>query len=416
MNETVNTGFRWWALVAMFLVTATAATFMVVPTLLIGTLMRASGLSPQQVVFMTTGIFQIILPAAMILSGPFLDKFGFSKIYIGGLIIMSIGALLTPFFGHSFSGMVFIRTLQALGAGPIMVAVIPIAAKYFPVNLRTVIIVLQALAVSAGIIIGTGLNSIIFQSAKTPLMALAWLAPITIPGLVLSLITASSSKQLEKDPAGEKAFCLEDIGRVFLRPVTWTVIGCFAMASWVYQSASRVFLEYFISHPPGSPGGPGHDLPGGKALFTVFGIAMIFGMIASVLITEKPLKGNARPVVVAGFAIPTIFIYLIEFSAPAAGHILLGLYLFAMGFFLAFVHPQVLGVIAKYYPAHTTGTLGGLVMGIGGFMGLAGIKACMKASLLSGYGLSFDIIVGAAVLGVIFALFLKTNDGLSMKK
>lgn len=421
MNETVSNRFRWWVLVTMFLVTATAALFMAVPAYFIGALMKTaggpSGLSPWQVVFMTTGIFQVIYPAAMILSGPFLDRFGVFNVYIGGLILMSIGALLIPLMGHSFPGMISLRTIQALGVGAIMVAAVPIAATYFPVNLRTSVIVLQGLALGFGIFVAIGSGGArILQSAGNPLTALAWLAPVTLPGLVLSIITTLRSKQLKKDAAREKAFCMEDIGRVFLRPVTWTVVGCFAMASWVYQSANRVFLEYFIANPSGSPGGSGHDLPGSRALLTVFGIAMIFGAIASVLITEKPLKGNTRPVVVAGFVIPAISIYLVKFPAPDTAHILLGLLLFAAGFFLAFVHPQVLGVIAKHYPGHVTGTFGGLAMGIGGFMGMAGIKVCLEVQRISGYPLTFNIIAGFAALGVIFALFLKTVDGLPMKK
>lgn len=398
---------------------------MVVPAYLIGALMNAlsgpSGLSPQQVVFMTMGIFNIILSAAVILGGPFLDRFGVFNVYIGGLILMGICALLMPLMGHSFPGMISLKTLQALGAGSIMVAAVPIAARYFPVNLRTTVIVLQGIAVAFGILIAKGVaisggEVRIFQSIENPLAALAWLAPVTLPGLVLSIIASLRSKQAGKEAGREKVFCMEDIRRVFLQPVTWTVIGCFAMASWIYQSANGMFTEYFIANPPGSPGGPNHALPGGQALLTVFGIAMLFGAIASVLITEKPLKGNARPVVVAGFAVPAISIFLIKFPAPATAHILLGLLVFAAGFFLAFVHPQVLGIIAKHYPVNVTGTFGGLAMGIGGFMGMASAKVCLGVQQISGYPLTFDIIAGFAVLGVIFSIFLKPANGLSMEK
>ena len=143
---------------------------------------------------------------------------------------------------------------------------------------------------------------------------------------------------------------------------------------------------------------------------------MIFGAIASILITEKPMKGNARPVVMAGFIIPTISIFLIQFPAPATAHMLLGLLIFAAGFFLAFVNPQVLGIIAKHYPVHITGTLGGLAMGIGGFMGMAGTKVCLWIQQTSGYPITFNIISGFAILGVIFAIFLKPANGLPKER
>ena len=146
-----------------------------------------------QITFITMSIFNIFVIVSAILGGPFLDKFGVMKAYIGGLIIIGIGALLTPFMGSSFEGMIFIRILQGLGTGPIMVSVIPIAARYFPPKQRSIIIVLQGLAVLLGIEFGLVFIPWIFHLTNSWQTSLAWLAPISILGLIFSFIVTMTS-------------------------------------------------------------------------------------------------------------------------------------------------------------------------------------------------------------------------------
>jgi hypothetical protein len=52
------------------------------------------------------------------------------------------------------------------------------------------------------------------------------------------------------------------------------------------------------------------------------------------------------PVVVSGFFLPAISIFLIILSGPAMHQVFLELSLFTTGFFLAFVRPQALGYVA----------------------------------------------------------------------
>jgi sugar phosphate permease len=63
--------------------------------------------------------------------------------------------------------------------------------------------------------------------------------------------------------------------------------------------------------------------------------------------------------------------------------------------------------IAKYCPANITGTMGGLAMGIAGLIGQMGLKASATIQQTPGYQLTFNMMAGIAVLGILSVLFLR---------
>jgi MFS family permease len=403
MSESINPGFRWLVFVTMFIVTATASIFLIAPAPFIGEMLRTTpGLSAGQVVLMTMTSFNIFVAVSAILCGILIDKFGIMKFYIGGLLLIGIGALLTPFIGSSSLGIIFIRSLQGIGAGPIMVSVLPIAARYFPPKLRSLIIVLQGLAVSFGVQIGLILVPKIIQTTQSWQTVMAWLAPICIFGLIFSFFVLLSSKQQEDE--NSKVSFKEDIMTALSNPVTWVVIVCLALQAWFYQAFSDLIPTY-LNTP--SPAGLGYDQRIAGTLMSSASWIFICGGFIGVLITERFLRGNARPVVLSAFVLQAIFICLIIVPAMASNHMILGISVYTISFFSAFIQPQALGHIAKYYPKHITGTLGGLI-GISVFTGIAGPMVSATAMLMSGgFQLPFSIMVGIAVIGAIVAIFLK---------
>jgi MFS family permease len=403
MNEEINPGFRWLVLVTMFVVTATTSIFLIAPAPLIGEMIRTMpGLSAGQVVLMTMTSFNIFAAVSAILGGILVDKFGFVKFYIGGLIIIGIGALLTPFIGSSSWGIILIRSLQGIGTGPIMVAILPIAARYFPVKLRSLIIVIQGLAVSLGISLGLIFIPRIFQATQNVQTPMAWLSPICILGLIFSFIVALSEKRPEEELSGIKIPFKEDIMTALSNPVTWVVFACLSVQAWFYQAFSDLIPTYLNA---ATPAGLGYDQGIEGTLMSAASWIFICGGFIGVLITEKFLKGNARPVVLAGFVLGAIF--LIFIPAMASNHMILGISVCAISFFSAFVTPQASGYIAKYYPKHITGTLSGLT-GISAFAGIAGPMVSSTALQNSGgFQLPFAIMVSVAVIGAIIAIFLK---------
>jgi MFS family permease len=405
MKKEISPGFRWLVLVTMFVVTATTSIFLIAPAPFIGEMVKTMpGVSTGQVVLMTMISFNILVAVSAILGGPILDKFGVMRVYIAGLIIISIGALLTPSIGSSFSGMFFIRSLQGIGTGPIMVAVLPIAARYFPVKLRSLLIVLQGLAVSSGIALGLNFMPRIFQATQNVQTAMAWLAPICILGLIFSFIVALSEKRPEKDISGIKIPFKKDIMTALSNPVTWVVLGCLALHAWFYQAFSDLVPTYLNA---ASPVGLGYEQGITDTLMSASSWIFICGGFIGVLITEKFLKGNARPVVLSGFALGAASICLINIPAMASNHMILGTCIVAIAFFSAFIQPQALGYIAKYYPKYITGTIGGLT-GISAFAGIAGpMFGAVALQNSGGFQMSFAIMVSVAVIGAIVAIFLK---------
>lgn len=187
-------------------------------------------------------------------------------------------------------------------------------------------------------------------------------------------------------------------------PVTWVVLGCLALHAWFYQAFSDLVPTYLNA---ASPVGLGYEQGITDTLMSASSWIFICGGFIGVLITEKFLKGNARPVVLSGFALGAASICLINIPAMASNHMILGISVYTISFFSAFIQPQALGHIAKYYPKHITGTLGGLI-GISVFTGIAGPMVSATAMLMSGgFQLPFSIMVGIAVIGAIVAIFLK---------
>jgi MFS family permease len=406
MTEIDYPGSRWLFLVTMLIVTATASIFLIAPVPLIGQIFRSMpGISPERISIITMSVFNILVIVSTILGGPLLDKLGVMKVYMGGLILLAIGALLTPFIGSSFGGMIFIRILQGAGTGPIMVSVIPIAARYFPLKQRSILVVLQGVATLLGIQIGLILISAILKTTGNWQASLAWLALICIIGLIFSFIALPIEKKPErKEVSSLKIYFKEDLKPALLKPVTWVVVGCLAMFTWMYHAFNDLVPGYLSA---ATPTGLGYNPVAAGEMLSGASILLILGGIIGVLITEKFLRGNARPIVLAGFVLAAVSVYLIKVPAMASNNTILLITLYAMAFFSAFINPQALGYIAKYYPKHITGSLGGLAIGISGLAQMAGVATCSKAIQVSGYQMSLSILVVVSIIGVIIALFLK---------
>ncbi len=403
MNEIINSGFRCLILFTMFIVMAIASIFLIAAAPLFSAIIKTMPqLSAGQVNLMTMATFNIFAALGAVLGGPLLDKFGIIKVYIVCLIIILTGTLLTPFAGSTAWGISFIRSLQGIGAGPIMVSGVPIAARYFPPGQRSLIIVIAGLPVLLGVLIGSFSITNIYQATQNWQTALAWLAPICILGLIISVIAAVVSKQPAEDRT--KTPFMEALKAAFSKPVTWVVLACLALYSWFFQVFNDL-LPIYINAP--APGGLGYDTGSSGILLTVASWIVICGAFTGVLIAEKFLKGNARPVVLAGFVLGAVFISFINVPAMASNHMFLWICVCGCAFFSAFISPLLLGYIAKYYPEHITGTLGGLAGGIGILAGFVGPMVSGTAMQMSGgYQMSLSIMIGIAVIGAIAALFL----------
>jgi MFS family permease len=406
MRENAYPKFRWFVLLTMWIVTSTTSLALISPAPLIGEMIKTMPyLSPGAITGMTMGVFNFFVAIAALVGGAILDRLGFIKVYIGGLILIIAGELLIPVIGATFWGMIFIRLLQGFGTGPVMAAAASLAATYFPLKERSIVTGVQGFSVSFGIATGLALVPKLFDMTGSWQSALAWLAPMGIVGLVMTVIVAFGPKptvveseevRLEGPSKGEMKSALS-------QPVTWFAVACVVSMSWVFQAFNDLTPGYMALDPPVGLG----KGPAGAGLLVGAQASYMIGSILCGFICEKIFKGNPRPVVATGFLLGTIFSLAIKFPFVTGNQTILITALTLAAFFFSFVNPLCMAFIAKNYPQHITGKLGGLAMGIGIFGGTAGVTAGATALHATGlYQMSINIMCGICFIGFLISIGL----------
>ena len=412
MTNTNYSSFRWFLFITMIIVTATTSMSMIAPAPLIPALSKAMvGLDPGKVTWVTMGIFNFFLAVAAMLGGFLLDKLGAIKVFIGGLILIMIGALLMPVIGSTYWGMMFIRLLQGFGTGPVMAAAPAIAASYFPMKERSIVTGAQGFSVALGIIIGLQVVPRLFASTGDAFSALRILAPVTVLGLILSLIALFGPKIGQAAPVTADTGS-EDTGtkalfkKALQNPMTWVAIACFTLMSGIFQQFNSIVPSYVGADAPLGLG-MGEIAAGNAATYAT--IFFCIGSFASGFICEKLFKGNPRPVIATGFLVGAIFAFSTKFAFISSTYGILVAVLIITGFFYSWVNPQAQAYIAKNYPQEITGKLGGLSMFVGILIGSTiAIWVLGKALSATGnYMMPINIMACLCVVGFIVSLFLK---------
>ena len=412
MTDTNYSSFRWYIFITMIIVTATTSMSMISPAPLIPALSQVMvNVDPGQVTWVTMGIFNFFLAVAAMLGGFLLDKLGSIKVFIGGLILIMIGAFLIPVIGSTYWGMMFCRLLEGFGTGPVMAAAPAIAASYFPMKERSIVTGAQGFSVALGIIVGLQVVPRLFASSGNAFTSLRILAPVTIIGLILSIIALFGPKIEQAAPVAANAGS-DDTGtkalfkKALLNPMTWVAIACFTLMSGIFQQFNSIIPSYVGAAAPLGLG-MGEIAAGNAATYAT--IFFCIGSFASGFICEKLFKGSARPVIATGFLVGAIFAFSSKFSFVSSSFGLLVTVLIITGFFYSWVNPQAQGYIAKNYPQEITGKLGGLFMFIGILIGST-IAIWVLGKVLSATGnymMPINIMAGLCIVGFIVSLFLK---------
>ena len=400
--------FRWFVLATLLIVTATTALALICPAPLVGDITETSdGLTTGEVTWMTMGTFNLFVAISALGGGYFVDKFGFIKIYIIGIILISIGWFLMPIIGGGYWGMVLIRVLQGVGTGPVMASTASVAAKYFPSKERGIVTGTQGAAMSLGLATGVLVVPMLMESKGDWQIALRSLWPAALLALIMALIVAfgpSAAPSVATAPKGpasasEKAA----LKAAMLNPLTWVAIGCVVLLSWVYQAFNDLTPGYLTIAAP-----KGLGLEHGSALLVWAQLANMVGSFACGMVTERIFRGRVRPGIILGFLFGSIGGACLLLSAVKSNEGLLVASLMLAGFFYAWINPNAIAYIAKFYPENITGKLGGLAMGIGIFGGTAGVAAGSAAlHATDRYVMSIIIMVVVGLLGLVVALALR---------
>jgi len=380
---------------------------MIAPAPLIGVISKTMGLSLGEVSGITMVTFNLFMALAAIAGGILIDKFGVISVWFACLILLIVGLTLVPFIGNTGWGMTIIRVLMGCGTGPIMAAIVTVSAQWFPMHERGIVTGIQGFSVSLGIALGFKIVPALYTSTGDWQAALAWLNVGSLIALVLTLIVAFGPRPpvdhhaLSNAPENGGG----DFKLALLQVATWAGIACGFLDSWEYQAFNDLIPNYLAIE---SPVGLGLGVTGAGNLMLICTIAYMIGSIMSGIISEKVFGGRARPVVLIGFIVSAVFAFALKFPAIYSNKTTLLLCLILVGFWAAVVNPQVCAFIAKNYPEHISGKLAGLAMALFGFGATIGIAAGSYALHTTGfYQMSINLVVVAAIAGVIAALALK---------
>jgi MFS family permease len=409
MDELVYSKFRWYILITLIICTASTAIGLIGPAPITGDIMKTLGQDdPGKVLQVTMTTFNLFVAISALCGGILMDKFGVIKVFIGGIVMISLGAFLVPVIGDSIPGLLFVRFLQGAGTGPIMASSAPLAAAYFPHKERSILAGFQGFSVALGVVIGLMLIPRLTASFGDWQKALMMVGPLGLVGIIMAFIINFGPKPpqafSEKTQEEHEASVAHAFKKALSQPVTWVVIAAYFLMSWAFQALIDLTPSYIALDPPT---GLGLGAVKGGDYLTLAEILFMIGAVLGGFVTDKIFKGDGRPLMATGFLLGAVFSLLIKYDFITSNHSILVFCLSCAGFFYSFVNPQCVGYIAKNYPKEITGKLGGLATGIAIFGGFAApAVGGMAISITGRYLMSITILSGILFLGFIVSLFL----------
>ncbi|MBI5441420.1 MAG: MFS transporter [Deltaproteobacteria bacterium] len=404
------TPYRWFVALTLVVTSAAMQTTMIGFAPLMGVIAKDLhiGLAYATGAFM--GGFTLVSALSALAGGSICDRFGVPRAYLLGSVLLIAPTLLLPYAGDSFGAVLAVRLLQALGVGPILSGVSPVAATWFPARERPLATGLQGTAVCLGIALGLVGAPALYQMLGDWRQAMVWLS--LFPGLGLALTIV-----LNLGPTPSVACSVPGGGDVVLcggphayrqacrQSALWMAVLIDVFLAWVYTAFNDLTPTYLAVEPPVGVGyGP---LVAGK-LMMVFQVGAMVGSLAVGVIASRLFREPTRPPIVVGFGLFALFATAIKFPVVYGNPALLMTSLCLAGFFMAWVVPSVLAFIALHYPVGITGKVVGTMFAVGTFGGVPAIFAGALALHRTGnYQLSIVIVAVAALCGIVPALFLK---------
>jgi MFS family permease len=413
-NNLLYPKFRWFVLLTLAIVTASSSIALISPAPLMGIISHDLGLSLGETTGAMMGSFTLCVALSCIIGGIVIDRFGASRTFIGSLVLIITGELLTPIIGDNSGAMIFIRIMEGCGAGPIMAAFSTLAAEWFPMEERGIVTGVAGMSVGLGVAIGFVVSPVFYNLTGNWQSAMGWLSLFCFIGLALTIIMLLGPKAPEgKETVSNETTDNYDYKRSMGLIVTWVCVACIFFNSWLNQAFNDLTPGYLAIDPPVGLGmGP---MTAGQYMM-IYQIAFMIGSILAGIAVEKIFKGNARPCILIGFILIAIFASTIKLSSVYSNSTTLLLCLILTGLFMATINPVVLAFIAKEYPKQITGKIGGMVQGLGIFGGTAGVAAGSVALHGTGtYQMSISIVSVIAIVGFLVAIMLKSPKNFDLK-
>ena len=408
MNDVAYTKYRWFILISLCVVQATAVMALVSPATIIGEISGTIGIDMGMTTQITMVAVQAIIGISAFFGGGAVDHFGPYRVWTGCSFIFIIASFLVPVLGDTLWGMLLIRSMQGIAAGPVMSTIPLVAAQWFPPQERGIVIGFQGATVPLGAIISLNFVPFVFRKTGSWQAALAWMSVFFILSLIFSLIVSLGPKPPEKDVTlhpDSSGVNEGDIIKAFRLPATWAALLCGLWFSWDVRIFNDVITNYLAVAPPVGaglgPAGAGGVMSGVNAVF-------IFTAMVSGFMLEKVFRGRLRALVLLGFLLPSILWFSIKFPAIHSNLLVLSACMWIGAFGIALVSPLITTFFAKNYPEGIMGKLGGLMIvfnQIGIFIGMA--VGSLSLTITGRYDIAIYLVGAGAFMGFLSAFLLK---------
>lgn len=408
MTEIIYPRYRWFVLFTLSIVDAVSIMILVAPATIIGEISKTLGISLGHTTAVMMIIINIFIAISALLGGTIIDRVGAYRVWITGTGLLILGSILVPVIGRSSIGMLTIRAIQGCGVGPILASLPLVVMQWFPKKERVIIFGITGIVASLGAAIVMYFIPFIFQKTGSWQVAMFWMIIFHVTALLLSLAVALGPKPPLKDrepPSHGIDLISKEMKEVFLLPSTWSALICIFLFNWVVRTFHDLIPGYLaVDQPIGVGMG---SLSSGKLMSGVY-ITTMLGLIIGGIIMEKALRGHPRKLVMTGFIVPAILWYTIKFPEIFSDAVILSVCILLGGFFLSFTCPLIMAFVAKSYPEHIMGKLGGVITVCIIIGSMSGTATGSYALHITGfYHIPINLLSLGAFLGFLFAIFLK---------
>ena len=405
--------FRWFALAAMVLVTASTATVLIAPAPLIPTIFQSMNWDPGVTAAVTMLTFQICVSVFAFLGGFLVDRIGPVKVWIISLIVLLAGLALIPVIGNTVTGLMICRILNGAGTGPVMASIITFCAQRFPFKERTMVAAFQGFSVSSGIAIGLVFSPMMLKMAGGDWqLAMLYVGILPVIALAFAFVVLFGPKPVEVQAEHAKtvrtAEQSNDLRKALLGITFWMLLIMMVIDSWCQQAWVNIAPAFYASP---TPLGLGIDPLAAGQMLSWGSYAMMAGTLLTPFVTAKIFKGNFKALITAGLLISAAGMFFFRGLDSSSGTMLTLLPIIVL-FFSSFVNPNVVAYIARQYPDTVTGRLGGFVNA--GGPGGAAVGVAIGSVLLSKYQSflpNMNVLIFLFVVGAIAVWFVVPPKG-----
>ncbi len=351
----------------------------------------------------------ILSAVSLIFVGTFTDRHGIMPSLFLAFLLTGLPAFLMPWLGKGYWSVLILRALIGVSAGFAFCVMSPIIGIWFPLKEKGLAAGIMGACVSIGTM-GVVFAPIISEAVGGWEKMTAWMSLPSGIGLVVTII--AWVKQPEP-PAQQHPQEMDESGykRALGMPLTWIGVFTTFFAAWVTMSVFNLVPAYLGAEVPVGIGFG--TVTAGKLMMAVM-LAGIAGPIVGGLMQDHLFGGNSKPVMLVGFVLCAIFIYLITLSPVYTNMPLLIVSLVLIGAGFQFVYALIPVYVARVYALSIAAKMQGLWMGAGMFGGALGVG--FARLVLSQTGRYYGVILLTAVAGAVGIVLvsmlksLKTDD------